>query len=57
MNKINDEILAAISAAVASLNVKPGYKLVVRSFRRIPQSSSLWNITGRIERLRTNLNS
>jgi len=55
MKEINDEILAAISAAVAAAT--PGYKLVVRSLRRIPQSAPVWSTVGRIEILRTNFNS
>lgn len=55
MEKINEEILTAISAAIASLEVRAGYKLVVRSFRRIPQASSVWATTGKIERLNSNI--
>jgi hypothetical protein len=53
----NDEVLAVIMAAVASMDVKPGHKLVVRSMRRVPQNSPVWNSAGRVERLRRNLNS
>lgn len=54
---ISNEVLAVISAAVASMSTKPGHKLVVRSMRRVAQTSPVWNSTGRVERLRRNLNS
>ncbi len=54
---INDEILAAIAAAIAAMETRPGYRLVVRSMRQIPVSSPAWNTTGRIERLSHDLNS
>jgi hypothetical protein len=54
---IDDELLAVISAAVAAMETRPGYRLVVRSMRQIPQSSPVWNTTGRIERLNRDLNS
>ena len=53
----NDEVLAVITAAVASMNTQPGHKLVVRSMKRIQQNSPVWNSAGRVERLRRNLNS
>jgi len=59
-NRINDidcEILAALTAAIASADSKTGCRLVVKSFRRIGQSSPVWNTTGRVERLRRYLNS
>jgi hypothetical protein len=54
---INDEVLAVIMAAVASMEVRSGHKLVVRSMRRVHQTSPVWNATGRVERLRRNLNA
>lgn len=54
---INEEIIAAISAAIAAMETRPGYRLVVRSMRQVPQSSPVWNTTGRIERLSCDLNS
>lgn len=54
---INDEILAVIAAAIASLNTRPGYRLVVRSMKQVQQSSPVWNIVGRLERLGSKLNS
>lgn len=57
-NKLeNDEIIAVIAAAIAAMETRPGYRLVVRSMRRVPQVSPAWNTTGRIERLNRNLNS
>ncbi len=53
----NDEIIAVIAAAIAAMETRPGYRLVVRSMRQAPQSSPAWNTTGRIERLNRNLNS
>lgn len=55
--KISDEVLAVITAAVASMEVRAGHKLVVRSMKRIHQNSPVWNTTGRVERLRRNLNA
>ncbi len=54
---INEEIVAAIAAAIAAMETRPGYKLVVRSMRQVPQLSPAWNKTGRIERLNRDLNS
>ncbi|GAE89051.1 hypothetical protein [Acetivibrio straminisolvens] len=53
--QINEEIILAISAAIAALETRPGYKLVVRSFKRIPQTSPVWSTTGRIERIERNM--
>lgn len=55
-NNVNDEILAVITAAIAALNTRPGYRLVVRSMRQVPQSSPVWNIAGRLERLGNKIN-
>lgn len=46
-NKENDLVLAVIAAAVASMEAAPGYKLVVREYRRVPQSMPVWNTAGR----------
>ncbi|MFZ5989767.1 MAG: sodium pump decarboxylase subunit gamma [Bacillota bacterium] len=54
-DRIDDEIILAISAAIASMETKPGYKLVVKSFRRIPQTSPVWATTGRIESMGKNI--
>jgi len=53
----NDELIAVIAAAIAAMETRPGYRLVVRSMRQVPQTSPAWNTTGRIERLNCNLNS
>ncbi len=51
----NGEILAAITAAVASMESRPGYNLVVRSFRRVPQTAPVWSTAGRLQRFQTKL--
>ncbi len=56
-NKINDEIVAVISAAIASIETREGYKLVVNSIRRVPTVSPVWNTAGRADRLSRKLNS
>lgn len=56
-NKINDEIVAVISAAIAQLDKREGYKLVVRNIKRVPTTSPVWNTTGRAERLSRKLNT
>lgn len=54
---ISGEVLAVIAAAISQMDTRQGRKLVVRSIRRIPQNSPVWNMTGRVERLRRNLNA
>jgi len=54
---ISEEIIAVISAAIAAMETRPGYRLVVRSMRQLPQASTVWNTTGRLERLSRYLNS
>lgn len=54
---ISDEILAAIAAAIASMEARPGYRLQVQAIRRIHHSSPVWNTTGRTERLGRHLNA
>jgi hypothetical protein len=56
-NNVNSEILAVIAAAIAALNTRPGYRLMVRSMRQVPQSSPVWNIVGRIERINSKINA
>lgn len=51
MRKENEEIMAAIAAAVAMMEAQTGIKLVVKSMRRVPQSSPIWSATGRLEAL------
>jgi hypothetical protein len=52
---LNDEIISAIMAAIAMMESRPGYNLVVKSFRRIPQSAPVWSATGRYERLKSKI--
>ncbi len=54
---INEEILAVIAAAVASLEARPGHKIEVKAIRRVGQTSPVWNTAGRTERLARNLNA
>ncbi|NTV89158.1 MAG: sodium pump decarboxylase subunit gamma [Clostridiales bacterium] len=51
--KISDEIIAVISAAIAAMaeNSGNGIKLRVSNIKRLPQSSPAWNLAGRAERL------
>jgi hypothetical protein len=56
-NDIDDEVIAVITAAIASMETRPGYRLVVRSMRRTGQYSPVWNISGRLDTMRGNLNS
>jgi hypothetical protein len=39
------------------MNEDEDRRLVVKSFRRIPQTSPVWNMTGRIERIRKKMNN
>ncbi|AEV68144.1 hypothetical protein [Acetivibrio clariflavus] len=52
---INDEIISVIMAAISMMESRPGYKLVVKSFRRIPQTAPVWSATGRYERLKSKI--
>ncbi|MCX7843174.1 MAG: sodium pump decarboxylase subunit gamma [Clostridia bacterium] len=57
MKKINEqEVLAVISAALANMDSREGHRLVVRSFRRIPQTAPVWNIAGRLDRIQKKMN-
>jgi hypothetical protein len=56
-NKIDEEIVAVISAAIAQMDTRQGYRLVVRNIKRVPTASPVWNTTGRTERLARKLNS
>lgn len=48
----NDELVAVLTAAVlSSLRRPPECKIRVKSFRRIPQTSPIWNLRGRSEYL------
>jgi hypothetical protein len=56
-SKLNDEVLAVIAAAIASIDTRPGYNLVVKSIRRVPATSPVWSTAGRMERISRKLNS
>ncbi|MDP4181488.1 MAG: sodium pump decarboxylase subunit gamma [Bacillota bacterium] len=56
-NKIDEEIIAVISAAVAAMEIKQGYRLVVRNITRVPTVAPVWNTAGRIDRLSRKLNT
>lgn len=48
----NNEIIAVLTAAVLAVSKsRPDYKLKVKSFRRIPQTSPIWNVAGREEQI------
>jgi sodium pump decarboxylase gamma subunit len=47
----NDEVVAAISAAIAMMWNTSIHNVVVKSVRRIPNSASAWNKAGRNETL------
>jgi len=45
-----DELVAVLTAAImASVSTDPGYSIRLKSFRRIPQTTPVWNIAGRNE--------
>jgi len=52
-----EELVAVITAAIqASLGLRDaGKRVVVKSFRRLPGSPSVWNVTGRMEQLGSKL--
>jgi hypothetical protein len=48
--KNNDELISVIAAALAATDKKKtGYSLVVKSLRRIPQTSPVWSMAGKME--------
>ncbi len=52
----DDSLVAVLTAAVmASMQSSPNIKIRVTSFRRIPQSSPVWNTIGRRERIENKL--
>ena len=52
----DDSLIAILTAAVmASMQNNPDIKIRVTSFRRINQSSPIWNTTGRRERIENKL--
>lgn len=54
-NKMNPEVVAAISAAVSSMEATPGHKLVVRSLKRVEQTTPIWGTVGRMQRFQSKL--
>jgi hypothetical protein len=44
---MNDEIIAVIPAAVASYAAKSGHKVFVRSIKSLLQKAPIWNEVGR----------
>lgn len=56
-NVIDEETISVISAAIAMMSTGYGCRLVVKNIKRIPQTAPVWNATGRIERLRNDMNS
>jgi hypothetical protein len=57
MNTTENEILAAITAAISAIGTSQGYKLIVKNFKRVGQTSPVWNTTGRVDYIRQKLNS
>lgn len=51
----DDEIIAVIAAAIAAMEVTPGYQPVIKSITHIPQTPRIWGTVGRFERLRSRL--
>ncbi len=52
----DDSLVAILTAAVmASMQSTPDIKIRVASFRRVPQSSPIWNTVGRRERIENKL--
>ena len=49
------ELIAVLTAAVAATLKQSSYNLIVKSFRRVDQTSPVWNTTGRKEILDTKL--
>lgn len=48
----NDELIAVISAVVATvMGSSPESKIRVRSIKRLPQVSPIWNTLGRVEQI------
>lgn len=45
----HNELLAVITAAITMMNTSTESKLVVKSYRRINQTSPVWNTMGREE--------
>jgi hypothetical protein len=48
-NEDNNELISVISAVLAAFDKRAGYRLVVKSFRRIPQTSPVWSTAAKLE--------
>ena len=49
-NTENEAIMAAISGAISVIEEEEGIEFVVKSFKRIEQTSSIWSVAGRLAR-------
>ena len=45
------EIIAVITAAIASLSGSSIENFIVKSIKPVPQKNNIWSITGRTERM------
>jgi hypothetical protein len=45
------ELIAVLTAAVAASLKTSAYNLKIRSYRRIPQDTPVWNATARVENI------
>lgn len=51
-HNFDDELVAIITAAIqANLGSRTDTKIMIKSFKRVPQNSPVWNVTGRGEQL------
>jgi hypothetical protein len=48
-NEGKNELISVIAAALAAFDKRTGYRLVVKSFRRIPQTSPVWSTAAKLE--------
>lgn len=51
-----NEVVAAIAAAITAYYADSECKQVIRSIRRVPQTSPTWNVAGRVELIKNKLN-
>ncbi|HHW49277.1 MAG TPA: sodium pump decarboxylase subunit gamma [Clostridiaceae bacterium] len=51
-NLSENELIAVISAAVNSIIEGTGKRFAIKSFRRVGQSSPVWRMAGKLERLK-----
>ncbi len=51
----DDEIIAAITAAITAIGEEEGKDLVVTSFSKVPQTSKNWALAGKLQRFFTKL--